>query len=585
MKFPLRSRIAKRAATRRGPAPAPQAPPRLRPAILEHERLAAEDFLSGFTALEHQILGNDGARALISSGDLAGLIDLIDLADLAEFEEALVVTVTDRVKDVIEFEGDAALTQVRLMNQAMVQKAGYPSNLPDTTFGDPLPEPGRSGFYATARFDMTNPFAIIQAERFAAELVREVSRGTRAAIRQAVVDAFNNGITGEELARLLRNTVGLTRLQAQAVENYRFRLLEGGMDPERVDVLTRRYHRKTLIRRTQTIARTEIMRASNYGRLQGWLSAGDAGMLDVNASTKEWVTAPFGGSMHDDPCVACGPLDKTKVMGVETPFVMPNGKQLLMPPAHPNAVFFGSMFIPYGELDEMVRASYRGPCVRISAGSKVTTIGPNHPMLTRRGMVAARDLHEGDELVYDRRVDEARANRVREANLEQVVLVEDAFQACLSSGAHTFVASTGHDLHGDRVFCEGEVEVVVPEHGLLFVLDPCGIEERREGFLVEPDVESEPLPGDGPSDLPFDRVDSTASSGMGGFGAGNAHFEFLTVHKVDVGEFIGMAFDATTTSSLYCSDGFVVSNCRCTAVVWPPDPPEDWDPAYPFAQV
>jgi len=45
--------------------------------------------------------------------------------------------------------------------------------------------------------------------------------------------------------------------------------------------------------------------------------------------------------------------------------------------------------------------------------------------------------------------------------------------------------------------------------------------------------------------------------------AADNHFVWLSVEKVELGNYYGLAFDYTTESSLYCSDGFVVSNCRC----------------------
>jgi len=48
--------------------------------------------------------------------------------------------------------------------------------------------------------------------------------------------------------------------------------------------------------------------------------------------------------------------------------------------------------------------------------------------------------------------------------------------------------------------------------------------------------------------------------------AADEHFYWAPVLSVASSWFDGRAFDATTESSLYCSDGFVVSNCRSSAV-------------------
>ncbi len=147
--------------------------------------------------------------------------------------------------------------------------------------------------------------------------------------------AFREGVTVDVTARRLRETIGLTRAQSRAVANFRAGLEGRGLDESQVDRATRRYYRKTLKRRAETIARTEIMAASNHGRMEAYRSAGDAGMLDLGASTKEWITAPER-SRYGPPCKHCLPLDGVRVQGVETEFSLPNGERLLNPPAHPN---------------------------------------------------------------------------------------------------------------------------------------------------------------------------------------------------------------------------------------------------------
>ena len=55
---------------------------------------------------------------------------------------------------------------------------------------------------------------------------------------------------------------------------------------------------------------------------------------------------------------------------------------------HPNAVLEGSRFIGYGHVTEMVRAVFSADAVRTETTVGGFTIGPNHPVLTRRGLSA-----------------------------------------------------------------------------------------------------------------------------------------------------------------------------------------------------
>lgn len=357
MRFPLRKRGPITSTSLLGLRGRPRRPtprvvlPRpidyLRPSasVLQHEANAAADIGNHLSSLTN-LLDVEQVVAAIQEGDLSSVLDLLDVLDWLDFEKQMIETMTPRVKSVIRAEGQRSFDEIRLnLNVGAASAAGAgrgtsPPQLPPTTFGDPSPQPGsRGSVYATGRFDMTDPYAIRQAEGFAADLVREVSRTTKNAIRDAVVNAFREGVTAQELSRQLRNTIGLTARQARSVENYRERLLRGGMDEDRVEVLTRRYYRQTRNRRAQTIARTEIMRASNFGRQQGWLSAVDAGMLDANTTVKEWVTAPKGPSFDPSKpsvCPVCAPMDGTKVMGIETEFKLESGRHVQMPPAHPN---------------------------------------------------------------------------------------------------------------------------------------------------------------------------------------------------------------------------------------------------------
>ena len=71
--------------------------------------------------------------------------------------------------------------------------------------------------------------------------------------------------------------------------------------------------------RLNTIARTEVIRASNFGRFEAWKKSG----VVVG---KEWVTA-----FDDRTCPECASMD-----GDQAPLEKPFRNGVLMPPAHPN---------------------------------------------------------------------------------------------------------------------------------------------------------------------------------------------------------------------------------------------------------
>lgn len=227
--------------------------------------------------------------------------------------------------------------------------------------------------------------------------------------------------------------------------------------------------------------------------------------------------------------------------------------------AHPNAVLRDSTFAPYGSLERMVSGEYNGPAITLNAGEHRTTIGANHPMLTARGLVAAQFLHIGDQLVYDER---PLGLDMAEANLDQVETVKDYFASLRARFGHSIVAASSHDFHGDPVL-NNKIDVVFPDGKLLNKLDPCGMQRLREMFLVGTDVQ---FAGKANGRLFREQFNRLFLPAPGGVGRCNVSHDvcLLTIEDIRIDHYRGEAFDATTSAGLYRSDGFVVSNCKCT---------------------
>jgi HK97 family phage portal protein len=303
--------------------------------------------------------------------------------------------------------------------------------------------------------------------------------------------------------------------------------------------------------RARAVARTELKMTQGWSASQRYRERG--------YTQVELQDGPACGFVsHDDPDAADGSIRSLDDYDA-------------YPTAHPNAVLEGSTFVPYGGLDEMIRARYRGVAIRITSGDpvrpKVTTIGPNHPVLTRHGFVPAAKLKEGDEVIYDSRHD--RPIGMSETNLEQAKPVEDIFQTVLAVSPHTRVPAARHDFHGDAVFCYGEVDIVRPQRKLTDVWDLGLVKETRQHVLVKTSAQAEAGASDGPTISNSERVRLSASRSVGGAGDGidsAGHFALLPIRSIERVLFDGWAFDATTKDSLYCSDGLVVSNCVRTPI-------------------
>lgn len=194
-------------------------------------------------------------------------------------------------------------------------------------YRDLLPSDALGGNVSRAafigRFDLVNPEAVRWIDEHGAELVRQVTTDTRQAIQAIIKRSFEQGIPPDAAGRMIRNVVGLTERGATAVNNYeRFlrgfgpgpieslskgdiaRLARGGiranqlgklqrvgLDDERIQKLTESYRQRLINERSETIARTETLRASNEGQLNLWRQARAKGLIAPQVR-KKWDATP-----------------------------------------------------------------------------------------------------------------------------------------------------------------------------------------------------------------------------------------------------------------------------------------------------
>lgn len=173
------------------------------------------------------------------------------------------------------------------------------------------------------RFDGDLPGAVKAAKARAAKLVTGITKETERAIRNAIATAIRTGIPPLDAARQIRELVGLTSAQAQAVLAFREQMAKQGLTQAKIDKAAEKYGGRLLKERSERIARTEIMDAVNAGQHEAWVQAQDEGLLSAHA-TKEWIVTP-----DDLLCPECEAMD-----GVTVP--LDEGFDEGDPPLHPN---------------------------------------------------------------------------------------------------------------------------------------------------------------------------------------------------------------------------------------------------------
>ena len=180
-------------------------------------------------------------------------------------------------------------------------------------------------------FDLTNPRAVIWAGQYSGALITEIADETRAGIRTLIEAAFTDGLHPYDVARRIRDWIGLTSRQQGAVARLARALHEQGVDPEVVERRTQRYAASQLRYRAKLIARTETLASSNYGQDELWAQAREQGLLSLARTKRVWLVTDDDRLDED----ICEPMEDQKV-GLHEPFVTPQGRTLQVPPAHPN---------------------------------------------------------------------------------------------------------------------------------------------------------------------------------------------------------------------------------------------------------
>jgi SPP1 gp7 family putative phage head morphogenesis protein len=192
------------------------------------------------------------------------------------------------------------------------------------------------------QFDVTNPEAVIFAEEHAAELVTAVTAETREAVNEIVQRMFVEGIPPKQAAPLIKQVVGLTEKQANAVVNLHQRILTSpgkriyagktpirvpktGMSTEQLNRTLQKYSDKLQRQRAMNIARTETVKAANEGQMELWRQAQAAGRLP-KVIKHEWIASPTERTC--DICINAN--GEVKVVGELFSTGTTN------PPAHPS---------------------------------------------------------------------------------------------------------------------------------------------------------------------------------------------------------------------------------------------------------
>jgi hypothetical protein len=171
---------------------------------------------------------------------------------------------------------------------------------------------GRTDFV----FNVANPRTQEMAERITSTRIREITQDVQDSIRETVTEGVTAGRNPRDTARTVRESIGLTRRQAQSVQNYR-RALETGdadalrrelrdrrfdatvrrlidgqqVDQGKIDRMVERYRERLVRHRSEVIARTESTRAIQGGQKAFMEQQIEEGRIERRQLRRFWHTS------------------------------------------------------------------------------------------------------------------------------------------------------------------------------------------------------------------------------------------------------------------------------------------------------
>ena len=258
---------------------------------------------------------------------------LNDLLDQQERRIADIFrTAIANLRDDLDLNRLANLIEQGRLNEAIeelqhaAEALGAASNVAFVTSGQSTADFLSNAGLGRIVFDQVNvgAVAIMQAARL--EMIREFTNEQRRAVQLAVMTGIEAGLNPRVQARNFRDSIGLTSRQWAAVANYRRALEAVGSDEgsaadalarelrdrrgdaqirrairetrplptEKIDWLVERYRSRFIIYRSETIGRTEALRAVNAGNEEMYRQAIEAGMIDPADLRRTWQTRRDG---------------------------------------------------------------------------------------------------------------------------------------------------------------------------------------------------------------------------------------------------------------------------------------------------
>lgn len=201
------------------------------------------------------------------------------------------------------------------------------------------------------RFSVMDPRAEEWAQRASSDLIVQITDEQRRNVREIIAEAHRDGVSPQDTAARIRQNVGLTERQMNAVARYGQRLVDQELPSDKISRLLDKYSDALLRQRSETIARTELLRAANEGQLQTVREGIKQNKIEVRRTFRQWIVTD-DDRLDTEICLPMSEPEAGEVR-IDQPWVLPDGREVFNPTdSHPNCRCSWNLEIKHLDEDE-----------------------------------------------------------------------------------------------------------------------------------------------------------------------------------------------------------------------------------------
>ena len=177
------------------------------------------------------------------------------------------------------------------------------------------------------------PDAVAWATQHAGETITDISSKTRRSIRATIVTGFMQNRTPQQIATDVERIIGLYPGQATQLLKFGEVLQSQGVPLREVSRRLAKFKDSLLKRRAISIARTEVMAATNGGQQISWEMGLRNGVIDEDRARKRVIITP-DDRLDTKICAPMPTMPENLDVRIGESFTLPGGRKKSQAPFH-----------------------------------------------------------------------------------------------------------------------------------------------------------------------------------------------------------------------------------------------------------